>query len=272
MLQRATVPRTEFVRSAHLAQTEFLISDVDATKWHVFHERYVLCAVDRASADVRYRGKIEELFDGCTMLMEPGEAHRNLVVPAPQNFRALFIEPALFEKMAKESGLRKTPYFRNLTTPHPQLTWAIYRLCESVETNDTALEQQSRLLQCVRLAFAYIEETRPEPKSGYNHDAITRAQAYLHEHFNEPVSLDELSAIAGLSPYHLVRSFTRRFGLPPHAYQIHVRVERARAPLAAGVPLAEVVSSVGFADQSHFTRHFRRIMNTTPANYASATR
>ena len=272
MPRQATVPRIEFRRSAHLAQTEFLISDVDATAWHVFHERYVLCGVDRASADVRYRGKIEQLFDGCTMLMEPGEAHRNIVVPRPQNFRALFIEPALFEKMAKENGLRKTPSFRNLTTPHPQLIRAIYRLCASVEANETALELQSRLLQCVRLAFAYAEETRPVAEIGYNHDGIRRARAYLHEHFNEPVSLDELSAIAGLSSYHLVRSFTRRFGLPPHAYQIHVRVERARGLLTTGMPPAQAASSVGFADQSHFTRHFRRINNVTPASYARALR
>jgi AraC-like DNA-binding protein len=272
MRQQATAARIEFVRSAHLAQTEFLISDVDATAWHLFHERYVLCGVERASADVRYRGKTQRFVDGSALLMEPGEAHRNLVVPQPQNFRVLFIEPTLFEKMAKENGLRRTPHFRDFIVPCPQLTQTVYRLCESVEANETALEQQSRLLQCVRLAFAHTEEARPEAVSGYNHDAIRRARAYLQEHFNEPVSLDELSAIAGLSPYHLVRSFTRRFGLPPHAYQIHIRVERTRAPLAAGAPLAEVASSAGFADQSHFTRHFRRIMNTTPANYAGIPR
>ena len=272
MPKQGTAPRIEYLRSTHLAQTEFLFSDVDATAWHVFHERYVLCAVDRASAAVRYRGKSEQLFDGCTMLMEPGETHRNTVVPQPQNFRVLFIEPTLFENLAKENGLRRTPHFRDLTAHLPQLTRAVYRLCASVETNETALEQQSRLLQCVRLAFAHTEETRPTASSGHNHDAVKRARVCLQERFNEPVSLDELTTIAGLSPFHLVRSFTRHFGLPPHAYQIHVRVERARAPLAAGVPPAEVASSVGFADQSHFTRHFRRIMNTTPANYASATR
>jgi AraC-like DNA-binding protein len=89
---------------------------------------------------------------------------------------------------------------------------------------------------------------------------------------NMPFRRDELSAIAGLSPFHLVRSFTRRFGLPPHAYQIHVRVERARALLTTGMPPVQVASSVGFADQSHFTRHFRRINNVTPANYARAFR
>jgi AraC-like DNA-binding protein len=271
-LQSTAVPRIEYLHSAHLPEVGFLVSDHDTTAWHVFNERYVLCGADRATASVRYRGKTEPLFNGANLLLEPGEAHRNIDVHQPQNFRVVFVETALFERTAKAQGLRKTPHFRGFVIPHPQLIRAIYRLCDSVEANEMALEQQSRLLQCVRLAFAHTEETQQETKSGYNHDAIRRAQAYLHEHFNEAVSLDELSAIAGLSPYHLVRSFTRRFGLPPHAYQIHVRVERARALLTTGMPPVQVASSVGFADQSHFTRHFRRINNVTPANYARAFR
>jgi AraC-like DNA-binding protein len=272
MSGRATAPRLEYLRSAHLAQAEFLLCDVDATAWHVFHERYVLCAGDAVSALCRYRGKTQQLADGQTMLMEPGETHRNLVVPRPQNFRVMFIESTLFENVAKDLGLRRTPHFPSLTVADPQLMSAIYRLCASVEAQETALEQQSRLLQCMRLAFAYTEETLPPATFGYEHDAVRRARAYLQERFNAPVSLDELSAIAGLSPFHLVRSFTRYVGVPPHAYQIHIRIERARTPLRAGAPLAAVASSVGFADQSHFTRHFRRIMNATPASYARARR
>jgi AraC-like DNA-binding protein len=271
-LQSTIVPRIEYLRSAHLPEVEFLVSDHDTTAWHVFNERYVLCAADRASASVRYRGKTEPLFDGCNLLLEPGEAHRNIDVHQPQNFRVVFVHPGLLERTAKAQGLKKTPHFVGFIIPNPHLARAIYRLCDSVEASATALEQQSRLLQCVRLAFAHTEETRPAAESGYNHGAIQRARAYLQEHFNEPVTLEELSAVAGLSSYHLVRSFARRFGLPPHAYQIHVRVERARALLAAGAPLAEVASSVGFADQSHLTRHFRRINNVTPANYARASR
>jgi AraC-like DNA-binding protein len=272
MSKQVAAPRIEYLRSAHLANIEFLLADRDPTAWHVFHERYVLCAVDQASASVRYRGKTQMLFDGCTMLMEPGETHRNLVVPRPQNFRVVFIDPARFANTAQDHGIRTTPHFRGLTVAHPELTRAIYRLCSSVEAQDTPLEQQSRLVKCMRLAFAYAEPALPPAETGRNHRAIQRVQAYLRDHFNEPVSLDELSAYAGLSPYHLVRNFTQLLGLPPHAYQIHMRVERARALLRAGVPLAAVASSVGFADQSHFARHFRRIMNVTPARYASATR
>jgi AraC-like DNA-binding protein len=271
-LRPTAAPRTEFLRSAHLAETEFLVSDVNSTAWHAFHERYVVCSVDEASAPTRYRGKDEWPFNGATMLMEPGETHRNLVVPRPQNFRVVFFEPALFERAAQEHGLRRTPHFRAYTVGDPQLMSAVYRLCAAVDAQETVLELQSRLAVCLRLALAHTEQSPPALKADHNYAAVECARTYLQERFDEAVSLDELAANARLSPYHLVRSFTRRFGLPPHAYQIHIRVERARAPLAAGVPLAEVASSAGFADQSHFTRHFKRIMNATPANYAGIPR
>jgi AraC-like DNA-binding protein len=261
-------PRLEWLRSAHLPGVEFLACDRDSTAWHVFHERYVLCAVDDASANVLYRAKIEPLFDGCTMLMEPGETHRNIVVPRPQDFRAVFFDPALFKDAAKDHALTATPHFCSLLAPEPELMRALYRLCSSVEAQATPLEQQSLLLKCMRLALAHAEQALPERSAGQNNAAIRRARTYLQEHYNEPVGLDELAACAGLSPYHLVRSFTRQLGMPPHAYQNHIRVERARTLLTAGVPPALVASLVGFADQSHFTRHFRRILNITPAAYA----
>jgi AraC-like DNA-binding protein len=65
-----------------------------------------------------------------------------------------------------------------------------------------------------------------------------------------------------------VHAFTSEAGLSPHAYQVHVRVERARSLLQKGISPAIVATNLGFADQSHFTRHFKRIMHVTPAQYA----
>jgi len=268
MLQSVTETRIEWMRSAALPAAEFLLAENDRTAWHVFHGRYVLCATESGSALCLYRGKAESLSDGVTMLMEPGESHRNLTVPQPQNFRVVFLDPDRFVDAAKEHGMQATPHFRTFLAPDPRLTAAIYRLCASVERQDTALEQQSRLAACLRLALSHAEEHLRPPGPGYAHHAIQRARAYLQERFNEPVTLDELSAFAGLSPFHLVRSFARQIGVPPHAYQNHVRVERGRALLCAGVSPAETAAQVGFADQSHFTRHFRRILNVTPAAYA----
>jgi AraC-like DNA-binding protein len=90
----------------------------------------------------------------------------------------------------------------------------------------------------------------------------------LHENFNQLVSLDELAALTKLSRFHLVRAFALHTGIPPHAYQLRLRIERACVLLRAGVTAAEAATQVGFADQSHFTRHFKRIWCITPAQYA----
>jgi AraC-like DNA-binding protein len=98
--------------------------------------------------------------------------------------------------------------------------------------------------------------------------AIELAKHYLHDNFNEQVSLDELAAVTKLSRFHLVRAFARRTGIPPHAYQLKLRIERACVLLRAGITAAEAATQVGFADQSHFTRHFKRIRGITPGQYA----
>jgi AraC-like DNA-binding protein len=262
-------PRIDYLRSSALPGTELLIGENDTSMWHVFHERYAICACETVATNYRYRGKVISLDEDGIMLLEPGETHRNLVIGKPAGFRVLFIDPGDFASTAKEQGLPATPHFPVPARPDPRLTAALYRLSASIEAQDSILEQQSRLAIFLRLVLGYAEQSLPE-RSANECSAVERAKAYLTERFNEPVSLDELAAIAGLSPFHLVRSFTREFGLPPHALQIQLRISRARALLRAGESPMAVAFDVGFADQSHFTRHFKKIWRTTPAAYARA--
>ena len=83
------------------------------------------------------------------------------------------------------------------------------------------------------------------------------------------VSLAEAAARLHAHPGHLVRSFTAAYGIPPHAYLTGRRVDAARRLLLRGVPPAEVAGAVGFYDQAHLTRHFRRHVGTTPARFAT---
>jgi AraC-like DNA-binding protein len=98
--------------------------------------------------------------------------------------------------------------------------------------------------------------------------AIRRIKEALQDRYAEDLSLGELARIAGMSKCHLVHMFHREVGLPPHAFQIHVHVSRARSLITSGVPLAEVASMTGFADQSHLTRLFKRIVGVPPGQYA----
>jgi AraC-like DNA-binding protein len=84
------------------------------------------------------------------------------------------------------------------------------------------------------------------------------------------ITLAEAGRIMGASPAHLVRSFTNRFGIAPHRYVLGRRIDVARARLLEGQPPAQVATDVGFHDQAHFTKHFKRHVATTPARYRTA--
>ena len=94
-----------------------------------------------------------------------------------------------------------------------------------------------------------------------------RARDYLQEHFRSDINLDDLARACGVDRFRLTRAFKRAFGLAPHAYLVQLRLARARRLLAAGWSPAAVAMDLGFADQSHLGRWFRRAYGLTPATY-----
>jgi AraC-like DNA-binding protein len=86
----------------------------------------------------------------------------------------------------------------------------------------------------------------------------------------ERMTLTDAGSILHISPSHLVRCFTREFGIAPHRYLLARRIDAARRRLLEGEPAAQVATGVGFHDQAHLTRHFKRHVGTTPARYASS--
>jgi len=94
-----------------------------------------------------------------------------------------------------------------------------------------------------------------------------RAQEFLHDHMMDDPGLDDLAAALGTDRFRLSRAFKAAFGLAPHAYLVQLRLARARRLLAGGFSPADAAAAVGFADQSHLGRWFRRAYALTPAQY-----
>ena len=143
------------------------------------------------------------------------------------------------------------------------------QLHRAFDDGDSRLQRDSMLLGFFRrLAARVRKENVPKYRDACEISGVRSAREFLHAHFDCEVSLRDLAAIAGLSPYYFHRVFCRTLGLPPHAYQLQVRIMRAKSMIRDGRPLAHVAAATGFADQSHFTRHFKRLTGTTPARYA----
>ena len=129
------------------------------------------------------------------------------------------------------------------------------------------LEAESRLALVVdRLTWHLSGHESPSPAT----PAATVA-SHSREIFDaDPVGIGGVAAVAddlGVSTAHLVRSFTRRYGIPPHRYLLGRRLDLARRRLLQGEHAAQVALTTGFYDQAHLTRHFSRLLATTPARY-----
>jgi AraC-like DNA-binding protein len=122
---------------------------------------------------------------------------------------------------------------------------------------------RTRMTKLMRLHRA--DEGSEQRRSLQN--AMRRTKEHLDACYTRDVPLDEIAALAGMGKYRLLRAFANEVGYPPHAYQLLVRIGRARRLLSEGVVAADVAQAVGFADQSHLIRHFRRLEGVTPAEY-----
>lgn len=100
---------------------------------------------------------------------------------------------------------------------------------------------------------------------------IEATVAHLSAHYAEHIHLDELTIVAGLSKFHLVRLFATTLGTTPHRYQMLLRVLHAKTMLRHGDPIGEVAFRVGFYDQSHFHRYFSLMVGMTPGQYQKRT-
>lgn len=109
-----------------------------------------------------------------------------------------------------------------------------------------------------------VTAVTPFVHSGFD-QRIARATDYLEAHLAEDISLDDLAAAATMSRFHFARVFRRSTGLPPYAYLVARRMERARELLRSSkLPIAEIAWRVGYANPAKFAAQFRRLTGTTP--------
>jgi AraC family transcriptional regulator len=190
------------------------------------------------------------------------------------NFLLLTLDPAFLDRVARESfGENAAPVhlWHEDGTHDPlinNLASALVREMLAADDGTRLFTESLASVLSVHLIRNYAEgmPAAPQPATGLSR-AVSAAVRFIREHYAEQISLGDIAAAAGMSSFHLTRVFKKIMGMSPHQYLVELRVHSARALVSSGgdrPSLAEVAAAVGFADQSHLTRQFKRILGTTP--------
>ncbi|MET7682667.1 AraC family transcriptional regulator [Streptomyces sp. NPDC005423] len=130
------------------------------------------------------------------------------------------------------------------------------------------LEAESRLTLIAERLRARLRPTAPVLAPRTSPVLARTLRELLDAHVTPGIGLDEAARLLHAHPAHLVRAFSGAYGIAPHQYLMSRRVDRARRLLLDGRPPSEVATTTGFYDQSHLTRHFRKLVGVTPGRYA----
>lgn len=232
------------------------------------HEGYVFGVIGYGVEEFRYRGGLHRAPAGSIVLIDPDEVHTGHAgQPDGWAYRTCYpARQVVIDIAAELRTTTGTPHF-----PDP-VGWDA-AAAEAFSAAHRAAEWGDRLAAStlIRTALARLLQRfaapAPPRRQSVSRASARAARDLLATRLVDPPGLEELAATLGVGPFPLLRAFRAEYGLPPHTYLIQQRVERARRLLDTGSPPARVAADVGFADQPHLTRHFKRVHGIGPGAY-----
>jgi AraC-like DNA-binding protein len=264
--------KLHFLRVRDLPNVE-LYQGVDTTSFVPPHVHFS-CSLGVVDTGVRiHETKLEKYYmtPGSFFIVNYGEAHSSSV---PKDYscssRCIRIDPSFLSNLVKQiTGQRHDTILINQPVIQDlELSRQIRNLYIILGQSGSSLEKECFLLNLfAKLYGRHIRKGIQPLTLGNERKSLSRVCEYLQDCCSENVSLDRLSEIANLSPYHLSRVFKKTIGVSPHAYQLQVRLKKATDLLALGYSIAEVALTTGFCDQSHLHRAFLKKFGITPGQY-----
>lgn len=263
MSERATPVSLGSPRFNTIECGPFLVTDAFFPSGHTIEKHYH----DRAVVGLTLEGKWDSILGAIclrnaagTLHVEPaGDSHTNHFTSAS---RVAIIQPDPADARLAQSCGRLLETGCQIQVGFAGILVA-ERMCRELRAPDdlTPLAIESLSLD---LLTSYVRASRSCNSSAPSW--LPRAVEYMHAHFSERPTLQELGNVAGVTPQHLGREFRQQYHMGPAQYIRQLRLESAARRLRQSTDsLATIACSLGFADQSHFTRHFRERFGMTPA-------
>ncbi len=237
------------------------------------HDHYALCVVDHGLQSFTHKGTKYYTPPNGLILINPDIVHTGEPAKA-QGFRIRALYPTLEQLQAVASELQgcpsTAPFFQNVRIDDTQATRHFLQLHRALTTDSDPLVVETLYFNTMAYLIEHYAELKLSPQTlGDERRAVQQAIDYIQSNYGARLDLAALASEVGFSRYYFLRVFHQTVGMPPHAYVQNVRVQRAQDLIRQGESLASVAHAVGFSNQSHLTRSFKRFVGITPGAFAS---
>ncbi len=256
--------------------SELILSDAYYSEYRFephYHLDYHIGLVIDGVQRQRFQGKSVLLGPGRISVMPPGEIHDGVGYDDSEyRMKTFRLSAALLASYFEDIfETQQPPSFAGAMVENQRLASRLLALHSGIQDTRSLspLSVEELWLQLMAPLFAHLCVASPEPVTG----GLARkhwqwVNEFCHENLGAKITLEQLSALCGLSRYQFLRRFEKTTGLTPKAWLIRLRLEHACALLRrANRSIADVATTVGFYDQSHFNRAFRQAYGVAPSRY-----
>ncbi|MBJ7546354.1 AraC family transcriptional regulator [Pseudomonas sp. OA3] len=239
-----------------------------------WHDSYLIGFTEQGVQQFHCRRALFSSVPGQTFFLEPGDIHDgHAPTPGGFTYSTLYLEPAWLERalpaLFEQAPADCLPGVPRTQPDDPGLLPCIANALQALNDNEPRMVRDAALDTLLERISRSLHWRQCLPGNPQIPRVALRARDYLHAHFHQNIGLDELARVCSVDRFRLSRAFKAAFGIAPHGYLIQLRLVRARRLLALGTAPADVASDLGFADQSHLGRWFRRANGLTPGAYRS---
>ena len=229
------------------------------------HDTWTVLIVDTGAITYDLDTKACGASGATVAILPPGVTHNGQPASGAPGFtkRVLYLDNSFLPLSLVGAAVDQTNII------DPTLRHTLVDLHAELANDPDPLHAESSLTLIAERITWHLGATDKEQARAED-DIARRLRQLLDAAIEEPITLSDAAQKLERSKPHLIRSFTAAYGVAPHAYLIGRRVEAARKLLLNGIAPAEAATAVGFYDQSHLTRHFKRHTSVPPATYASS--
>ncbi|AMM56640.1 TPA: AraC family transcriptional regulator [Clostridioides difficile] len=234
-----------------------------------FHEHYVIGFIEKGQRYLSCKNKEYTTSTGDLLLFNPFDSHTcEQIDDKVLDYRCINIKPEIMKKTVFEiTGKNYLPKFNQPVIFRSELVPLLQELHYIIMEEELDFKKEELFFFLIEQLIE--EHTEPNLQSNLENTNI-EIQAvcdYLENNYAEHIILDELSTIAGMNKYSLLRNFTKLKGITPYRYLENIRVNKAKKLLEKGVEPIDAAIQTGFVDQSHFTNFFKNFIGLTPKQY-----